>query len=329
MRLVDDLLDVSRIRNGKIVLQIAPTQLDSVIKTAIDSSRPQIDQLGHRITVNTASNPITVHADATRLSQIISNLLTNAAKYTPPGGHIELTTSVEDSFAVIRVKDNGVGIPASMLQKIFEMFTQVDESLSRSQGGLGIGLMLVKHLVDMHHGSVSASSEGEGKGSEFEVRIPLSHQPNPQNDASATHPESGLGGSEIAHGASHEPIAPVKGKRILVVDDTRAAAMMLQKLLETLGNEVVTTHSVESALELIEQRMPEIIFSDIAMPGLSGYDFAKIVRQTYPGNQPLMVAVTGYGQENDKQLATEAGFNHHVVKPVSIDNLKRLMQASQ
>lgn len=324
VRLVDDLLDVSRIRNGKIVLQTAPTDLRTVIKTAVDSSQPQIDQLGHVIQVKVTDGPLIVDADATRLSQVISNLLTNAAKYTPPGGKIELSASSDEEYSVIRVKDNGVGIPSAMLQKIFEMFTQVDESISRSQGGLGIGLMLVKHLVAMHHGTVTAKSEGEGKGSEFTVKVPLS-----KSLALDKSSPSSSAGSVVSQRPDQAaiPSSPPAKRKILVVDDTRAAAMMLQKLLETLGNEVMTTHSVENALEILKDGVPEVIFSDIAMPGMDGYEFARKVRDLYPMAAPMMVAVTGYGQQNDKQLARQAGFDHHAVKPISITNLQKLMES--
>ena len=311
-RMVDDLLDVSRISLGKIDLRSGPIDLAAVAAAAVEATRPLIDARGHRLSVELPRGPLRVRGDATRLTQVLVNLLTNAAKYTPEGGQIRLAAGREGDGAVVRVRDNGVGIPPEMLPKVFDLFIQVEQSLERSQGGLGIGLTLVQRLVELHGGSVAASSEGVGKGSEFAVRLPLL-----ADEAAGD-----------AGGAKGEPVPPA-ARRILVVEDNKDSAESLAMLLRLQGHEVATAHDGTKGLEEAARSLPGVVLLDIGLPGLSGYDVARRLRATSGLEKALLIALTGYGGEADRQRSHEAGFNAHLVKPVDPDELNELLAGAE
>lgn len=307
VRLIDDLLDVSRVSEGKIVLQREVLSLSSAIDAALEASRPQIEGANHKFMLHMPAEQVRVNADMTRLAQILSNLLNNAAKYTPPGGHIDLYVHKEDSQAIITIKDNGIGIPAGMLGSIFDLFTQVDAALEQAKGGLGIGLALVKRLVELHEGTVGVQSAGAGKGSAFTVRLPLAEAVTPVEKDTE---EFVIGGSSM---------------RILVVDDNVASAQTIGWMLEMIGHETTLVHSGTDALAIAAQLRPDIIFLDIGLPGMNGYDVCRALRSDPALEGTVIVAQTGWGQKRDRELAQEAGFNHHLVKPVSLDDLQRIL----
>ncbi|HEX7121479.1 MAG TPA: PAS domain S-box protein [Gemmatimonadaceae bacterium] len=298
VRLIDDLLDLSRIGRGKIVLRKERLPLARVVQQAVETSRPTIEQGGHDLTISLPPERVDVDADATRLAQVFANLLNNAAKFTHPGGHIRLSVQRQGDEAVVTVHDNGVGIPQEMLTAVFEMFTQVDHSLERVHGGLGIGLSLVKRIVEKHGGTVTARSDGPGKGSEFIVRLPL-----------ATSSE------EPAHSRA-QPVLRGQGLRVLVVDDNRDAAVSLAMVLQMLGEETRTAHDGLEALEVAAEFEPDVILLDLGMPRLNGFDAARKLRERAWRRRPVLVALTGWGQEDDQRRSREAGFDAHVVKPV-------------
>lgn len=302
VRLIDDLLDVSRVSSGKLVLRTERIALQSVIRNALEGARPLIDATEHYLTVTMPETPIEVEGDPVRLAQVLGNLLTNASKYTPNGGTISLTLHQEEQEAVIRVIDSGTGIPADMLPKIFDLFTQVGTELDRSQGGLGIGLALVRRLVEMHGGQVTAASEGRGKGCTFMVRLPVL-EPN--------FPESG-----VETGTYPGDSAAVIGKRVLVVDDNIDAAETLAMLLKLSGHESQTASDGPEALAVAREFRPEVVFLDIGLPGLNGFQVAAQFRQLAPLSDCVLVALTGWGSEQDKQKCLEVGFDHHLTKPV-------------
>jgi signal transduction histidine kinase/DNA-binding response OmpR family regulator len=308
VRLIDDLLDVSRISRGKLELRKDRIELASVIRSAVDTSRPLIDAAGHELTLSVTAEPIYLDADPVRLAQVFSNLLNNAAKYMESGGHIWLTTALGDKEVVVTVRDTGIGIPADALPAIFDMFTQVDRSLEKSQGGLGIGLTLVKQLVELHGGKVEARSEGEGKGAEFIMHLPVvSLGPAPQPKA------------------DDEQQARAPACRILVADDNRDAAESMGMMLRLMGNEVRTVQDGVQAVEEAAEFRPDVILLDIGMPRLNGYDAARRIRGERWGKDIVLVALTGWGQEEDKHHASEAGFDHHFTKPVNPADLERLV----
>ena len=312
-RLIDDLLDVSRITSGKIVLRTERLDLADVVKAALETSRPVIDAARHELAVSVPAEPIQVDGDRTRLAQVVSNLLANSAKYTPEGGRIWLSVSRDDRQALIRVRDTGIGIPAEMLPLIFDMFTQVDGNLVRSQGGLGIGLALVRSLVEMHGGTVEAKSDGPGKGSEFVIRLPLVSDERKQQDNDGANSARSMTGT-----ASPE-------FRILVVDDNKDAAESLAKLLKILGNEVRVAHDGPSALEEATAFRPNAVLLDIGLPGMSGHDVARRMRQMAEVKDAVLIAQTGWGQDEDRRQSEEAGFDAHLVKPVDPGELRRLL----
>jgi signal transduction histidine kinase len=310
VRLIDDLLDVSRVTRGKMDLRRQRVALTTIITNAIQTTQPLIHTHGHELTVRQARESLHVHGDPTRLTQVVANLLNNAAKYTPQGGKISLSTERIGDEVAIRVKDNGSGIASDMLPRIFEMFVQADNSLNRTQGGLGIGLTLVKSLVEMHGGTVEATSDGSGKGCEFTVRLPIL----PTSDVI---PEEA---TDVPHQTRSFP-----SHRILVVDDVWPAAMTVATILQSRGQQVRTAASGAEALAMIEQERPDLILSDISMPGMNGYELAQEIRRRSDWNDIRLVAVTGYGQESDKKEANEAGFDEHLVKPISTHNLECLL----
>jgi PAS domain S-box-containing protein len=313
VRLIDDLLDVSRLSRNKLDVRKERVELASVVGSAVESSRPLIQQCGHQLTVSLSSEPLHLDADPIRLAQVFANLLNNAAKYTKRGGHIWLTIEREGSDAVVSVRDDGIGISSEMLSPIFDMFTQVDGSLERSQGGLGIGLTLVRRLVDMHDGSIEARSAGRDAGSEFIVRLPLFIQPLDESPRRRDEPK---------------PTA-LSNCRILVVDDNKDSADTLGMLLRMKGNDIRSAHDGHEALEVAEAFRPEIVLLDIGLPKLNGYDVARRIRQQSWGQGMTLVALTGWGQDEDRRLSQEAGFNFHFVKPVELESLEKLLTGPQ
>ena len=297
-RIVDELLEVSRITTGRIQLHQERIAVGVVVENAVATVRSLIDQRKHELTVSLPTQAIWVHADAARLEQVVVNLLTNAAKYTDPGGHVWLTVQQEGEEAVLRVRDTGVGIAPEILPRIFDLFTQAERSLDRSQGGLGIGLALVQRLVEMHGGTVAASS-AVGQGSEFVVRLPVVSPPQPQASSSPT---------ETA-----QPTGP--SLRVLVVDDNVDTVTTLALLVKESGHDVRTAYDGSSVLEAALDYRPNVVLLDIGLPGLNGFEVAKQLRQQPALQNAVLVAMTGYGGVSDLQRSFEAGFDHHLVKP--------------
>ena len=309
VRLIDDLLDLSRVSRGRIELKYENVELATVINGALEICGPAIEQAGHRLTVQLPPAPVCLRGDPTRLVQVVCNLISNAAKYTPAGGRIEVGARRGHTGIEIAVRDNGMGIPTDMLRKVFDMFTQVERSLERAQGGLGIGLTLVKRLVEMHGGSVEARSAGPGQGSEFLVRLPE---------------HSGV--VETARVAP-EATEALRKLRILIADDNRDAADSLAVMLRVVGHDVRTAYDGQQALDMVEAFRPALALLDIGMPRMNGYDTARNIRGKPYGNDMVLVALTGWGQPEDKQRSQLAGFDHHLVKPVDPSLLERLLAA--
>jgi PAS domain S-box-containing protein len=309
-RLVDDLLDVARISRGKITLRKEVVDLATIVNHAVEASRPLIEKWGHELTVMIPPATMRLEADPTRLTQVILNLLSNAAKYTDERGRIWLTAEEQDEHLLIRVKDNGIGIPADMLPEIFDMFAQVDRSRERSEGGLGIGLKLVQRLVEMHGGIVEARSEGPGKGSEFVVRLPVALAAKGQVESSSD---------------NGEPVSAAVLRRILIVDDNRDAADSLGMLLQMMGNEVRTAHDGLDAVAAAAAFQPDVVLLDIGLPKLNGYEVACRIREQPGGAGMLLIALTGWGQDEDRRRSKAAGFDHHMTKPIEFDALKKLL----
>lgn len=313
VRLVDDLLDVSRISTGRLELRKERVELSAVVNSAVETSCPVIDHMGHELSVTLPKQAVIVDADLTRLAQVISNLLNNSAKYMERGGHIWLTAERQGSDVVVTVKDTGIGIAADHLPHIFEMFSQVDRSVERSHGGLGIGLTLVKRLVEMHGGRIEARSEGLGKGAEFIVRLPIVVEASePQKVA-----ETG------------EAVPPKSSLRILIVDDLRDSANSLAMLLQILGNDTRTAYDGEQGVGVAEEFRPDVMLLDIGLPKLDGYEACRRVRATPWGKRVVLIALTGWGQEEDRRRSHEAGFDHHMVKPVDPQELMKLLAGLQ
>lgn len=312
VRLVDDLLDVSRVMRGKIELRKERVELATVVARAVETVQPLVEAQGHELSLRLPSYSMPFDADPVRLAQVIGNLLTNAAKYTEPGGHIWLTAERDGEMAVLRVQDSGIGIAPHMLPRIFELFVQVDHASTKAQGGLGIGLTLVKSLVEMHNGTVEARSEGLGKGSEFVVRLPLA--------AKGLEPDEGHESGQ----KPHEPPSP-SGFRLLVVDDNQDAANSLALLLRLQGHEVRVAYSGLAAVEIAKTCTPDVVFMDIGMPGIDGYEAARRIREIPGLGKVVLAALTGWGQQQDRRRSAEAGFNHHLVKPPEPEVLDRLI----
>jgi signal transduction histidine kinase len=307
-RLVDDLLDVARIERGKIQLRKQELELSTIIARAVDGTRAVIDARGHQLEVALPEAPLWVDADATRLEQVLANLLNNAAKYTKPGGRIWLSAALEGDQAVVRVRDTGVGISTEMLPHVFDLFAQADRSLDRSEGGLGIGLTLVRRLMELHGGAITAHSEGLGRGSEFVARLPAVWKPHPPRAAPT--PNSA---------------ATRRTTRVLIVDDNRDAADSLATLLKMEGHEVCQVYDGPSALEAARQQRPAIIFLDLGLPGMDGYEVARQLRKQHDMKKSLLIALTGYGQEEDRRRCHDAGFDLHMVKPVELVTLREML----
>jgi PAS domain S-box-containing protein len=335
VRLVDDLLDVSRISRGKIELQLARLDLNALVSQAVESIRPLYENHHRQLSVQLPESPLYLQGDATRLTQVVTNLLTNGVRYTGEEGQVWVTLEQGDGpapadrshggstfdgptlrqEAILRVRDNGIGLPADQLNAIFELFVQIDNSLARSQGGLGLGLTLVKRLVELHGGRVKAHSPGLGQGSEFIVYLPMLHPSNSSMNKSNEMPSSLVQGHRAAD------------RRILVVDDNVDAATTLAMLLKMKKYEVHTCHSGRQALEAGERLHPAVVLLDIGMPDLDGYATCRLIREQDWGRNIVLIALTGYGQEEDKQRSREAGFNDHLVKPVELQALTQLVNS--
>jgi PAS domain S-box-containing protein len=312
VRLIDDLMDLSRISQDKIVLKSERLELANVLRSTLDSNRAVLEPGGHPVTVTLPPQPIGIVGDAARLIQVFSNLLTNAAKYSDRGDPISITVEPQSHFAEVHVRDRGIGIASSDLPRLFEMFAQVESSRHKAQGGLGIGLHLVKRLVTMHGGSIEVRSEGLGQGSEFIVRLPLLASADPEVQPPA---------EEV------EPIGKAAQRRILVADDNRDSADSLAMLLSIMGNDVRTTYDGEGAVDLAASFRPEVILLDIGMPILNGYDACRRIREQAWSEKAVLIALTGWGQEEDRRRSHEAGFNHHMVKPLEPTALMQLLES--
>lgn len=309
VRLVDDLLDVNRISRGTIELRRGPVELATVVDAAVETARSLIERMGHELILAMPPEPIWLNADSLRLTQVVGNLLNNASKFTENGGCIRLSVALLGEEAEIRVRDNGAGISADQLPFVFDMFMQADTAMGRSGTGLGIGLALVKSLVEMHDGTVEAHSVGVGHGSEFVVRLPITHE--------AARPQPIT--------SPHEPFATVTARRVLVVDDNRDAAESLAMFLKLSGHDTYIAHDGLEAVDKAAQLNPDIILLDIGLPKINGLEAARRIRKQSQGNRPVLVALTGWGQDADRQKSREAGFDAHIVKPVDPVVLANLM----
>jgi signal transduction histidine kinase/CheY-like chemotaxis protein len=312
IRLVDDLIDVSRISTGRLAVKTARIELQAMLKSAVETAAPFIESRGHALALSLPEQPVWLDGDATRLAQVFSNLLNNAAKYTDSGGRIALDAQVIDGQAVISVADNGIGIPPEMLGRVFEMFAQVDKSLERSQAGLGVGLTLARRLVELHGGSIEAHSRvgGADSGSLFVVRLPLAPQPAAESEAAAQ--------------GDAQPATP--RYRILLADDNIDFANTLATLLRRFGHEVQVAHDGLRALDIAREFAPEFAFLDIGLPGRNGYELARALRELPATARSILVAITGWGQDKDRQQSAEAGFDRHLVKPVQIAQIQDVLQ---
>jgi CheY-like chemotaxis protein len=296
-RLLDDLLDVSRISHGKLELRKERIPLAAVVQSAVETSRPLIEGRHHELVVEVPAEPIYLEADPVRLAQVFSNLLNNAARYTEAGGHIRLSAEREGAEVAVRVKDDGIGISAGMMPHIFEIFSQAPEGMERSQGGLGVGLSLVRRLVQLHGGRIATKSAGRNQGSEFTVHLPVVVKP-------------------LAPAARREAVEPIARRRLLIVDDVKDAADSLAHLMRLKGHEVRAAYDGGAAIAAAAEFRPEVVLLDIGMPNLDGYETCRTIREQSWGKGMFLVALTGWGQEGDRRRAEEAGFNQHLVKPV-------------
>jgi PAS domain S-box-containing protein len=307
-RLLDDLLDLSRVTHGKIELRKQVVDLRSSLTDAVHSSRSAIDQRRHQLTIRLPEEPLYVEGDPTRLTQVIVNLLTNAAKYTEPGGRIEIAVRREGSCLLISVRDTGMGIPQEQLANIFDPFMQLDSSLERAHGGLGLGLTLVRRLVELHGGAITAASAGPNKGSEFVVRLPICEQ-------AVTAPKD----------SALPPKPTFVARKILIVEDNHDGREMLRDLLQSWGHDVSEVSDGLDGLNAMRGQLPDVALVDVGLPGLDGYEVARRVRALPNGDKVYLIAVTGYGQPEDRRRALEAGFDHHLVKPVNLHKLEGLL----
>jgi signal transduction histidine kinase/DNA-binding response OmpR family regulator len=310
-RLVDDLLDVSRITRGKIELRKATVELEGAVRRAVATVEPIITTRQHELSVSLPDHPVCLAADPARLEQILANLLNNAAKYTDPGGRISLNAICQGDQVAIHVRDSGVGIPEHLLPRVFDLFMQGDRSLDRAQGGLGIGLTLVRSLVEMHGGNVEAKSEGLGRGSEFIVRLPCCRS-GAQEDSN---------GSTNGEPSTTSPVS----RRVMVVDDNADLVATMTALLKLAGHDVCSCHDGPSAIDAALEYQPDVILIDIGLPGMNGYEVAVRLRQMPNFEQAVLVAITGYGQADDRRRAREAGFDHHLTKPVFFEHLQEVL----
>jgi signal transduction histidine kinase/integral membrane sensor domain MASE1 len=307
-RLIDDLLDLSRISHNRLQLRRDTVALRDVVESAIETSRPLMDERRHELTVELPDTPVWLHADLTRLAQVLVNLLNNSAKYTEPGGRIRLSARCEQSEVLISVEDNGIGIPADMLPRVFDMFTQADRTLDHSRGGLGIGLTLVRRLVEMHAGKIEVRSV-RGQGTTFIIRLPVLSAP-----------------ARAQRRRVVEPRAPgTSRQRVLIVDDNEDSALSLATLLDLSGNETRIAHDGLQAIAMADSTRPDVVLLDIGLPGRSGYEVARHIRAQPWGKSALLIAITGWGQDDDRRRSEEAGFDAHLVKPIDPVALERLL----
>ena len=311
VRLIDDLLDVSRVSQGKIDLRKEKITLQSAIEVAIETSEPIIKAAEHILTVNVPKDAIWLEADLTRLAQVLSNILNNAAKYTPVGGKISLDVSQKDADSVsVAITDNGLGIEEKMLMKVFDLFTQVDNHLERSQGGLGIGLALVKKMVEIHDGIITAESKGINKGSTFTITLPVIH----------------VDGKTDSKAAAAPVIEVAQPLKILLVDDNIPSAKTTGWMLELIGHQPILAHDGPSALQAALELKPDVVMLDIGLPGMNGYEVCRELRKNPEFKDTVMIAQTGWGRDSDRQQAQEAGFDHHLVKPIKLDEVTALLK---
>jgi PAS domain S-box-containing protein len=315
IHLVNDLLDISRISLGKIEISKQPVNLIEAVHLALETARPIIEGYKHALNLSLPSEPVIVNADLTRLSQVFMNLLINSAKYTPPAGKLTFTVKRENDEVVIRLKDNGMGIPPDMLSSIFEMFEQIQDRSEYPQAGLGIGLSVVKQLVEMHNGHVHAYSEGASKGSEFVVTIPLH-----KNQELPSKPGEAPGTAAVKQ-------AETAGKKILLIDDNTDAADMMEILLRKKGYNVKKAYDGKSGIDAAQTFEPEIVLLDLGLPDMNGYEVLKLLKER-PGHR-FYVAISGWGQEDDLNRSKEAGFDHHLVKPVDIQSLLEILSKAK
>jgi len=307
VRLIDDLLDVSRITTGKIELRYETVDLCTAVRRALDSLRAEIDARRQRIVLSQCNEPVHVHADGARIEQIVTNLVTNASKYSDPGSDIEIVVEIAENRARLVVRDDGIGIPTERLNDVFDMFVQLDASFTRRQGGIGLGLALVRSLVELHGGSVAAHSDGPGTGSEFVVELPLPAEPRGQTER------------------VQDTATSARPRRILVIDDNRDSADSLAALLAAIGHDVKTLYSGATAVDEVVLYRPDIVLCDLAMPGSSGLDVARALRSVCKDRDLTLIATTGHGRPEDVAMARAAGFDHHVTKPVDLGRLEELM----
>jgi CheY-like chemotaxis protein len=310
-RLLDDLLDVARFSRGNIQLRKVQVGLSSILEQAIETSRPSIVAGGHHLSTSFPETPVWLEGDPTRLAQVVANLLNNAAKYTDPGGQISLIATLDGNEAVVKVKDNGIGLSSEMLPRVFDLFSQEDRSLDRSQGGLGIGLTLVRSLVQLHGGRIQAKSQGPDLGSEFTIHLPVSVS-TPRIDQKPAK-------------AATEANERDRAVRVLVVDDSQDSARSLARVLKLWGHETHVVHDGPDALEAIVTNSFDVIFLDIGLPGMNGYEVGEMIRHRYGSNGPMLVALTGYGQEEDLSRSKSIGFDDHLIKPVDLVKVKEML----
>jgi signal transduction histidine kinase len=307
--LIDDLLDVSRVSRGLITLEQTLLDARQIVADAVEQVRPLIDSRRHRLTVQTPPGSAYIYGDQKRLVQVLANLLNNAAKYSPEGGNITLVMDVDQASVVVKVIDDGIGMDRELIKHVFEMFTQAKRTSDRSQGGLGIGLSLVKSLVELHDGTIGASSPGLGKGSEFTVSLPRAIKPD-----AAEKP-----------GHASSALAPSKSRRLLVVDDNVDGALLLAMLLEAAGHEIKVEHNAKNGLDRARVEQPEVCLLDIGLPDMDGNELAKSLRAAPETAGSVLIAITGYGQDQDRKDTAAAGFDHHFVKPVDMERLLHLL----
>jgi CheY-like chemotaxis protein/two-component sensor histidine kinase len=314
VRLIDDLLDVSRITRGKLELRKAQIDLAEIVRNAVEATRHCFQEAQHRLTVRLPERPVLMYADANRLTQVLTNLLNNAAKFTPREGRVELIAQTSGSEVVVTVSDSGIGIPEDKLDAIFEMFTQLGATRESGHAGLGIGLTLVKRLVEMHGGSVAVHSRGQNLGTT--VRLQLPALPAPPTTANG----------RAFYGTTSLPVAK---RRILVVDDNPDALESLTQLVARMGNEVCRAHDGREAIEAAEAFQPDIVLMDLGMPNVNGYEAARRMREQPWGRHLTLIATTGWGQDEDRRRTAEAGFDRHLVKPIDVAELRELLATSR
>jgi signal transduction histidine kinase len=323
VRLIDDLLELSRMTTGKLELRRGGMDLVAVLRTAVEQTEPQMRARGQTLAAHLPSQPVWLDADAMRLAQVFVNLLTNAAKYTDADGHITVEVALEGRSATVHITDNGIGIEPAMQEKIFEMFTQVDQSLERGRAGLGVGLTLARQLVELHGGRIAVASAGLGQGARFSVTLPVAEHPPAAAAAPSPPPLPAAGNRRAGDGAGEAEVMPLQ---VLVADDNADFASSLSSMLQAQGHQVQVVFDGLTAFEAATARRPDVGFFDIGMPGLNGYELAQRLRMQPRMRDVMLVAITGWGQDSDRLRARQAGFDHHLVKPVDLDQVLHLLE---